>query len=762
MRRFIRHYSQVKRLLNRFVADQVVEKPQRGTRVQKSAPISPQKLLIQLQQRYDAHQWQFADGKPISLQKLRPSDLNTNSPKSKVIFDNLLHFKKLTKRAIPPPFIHALLGVTPAQLKDEFIVTKTTRALLERDSDPARAEYLARMAGLNGAVAMNNIMQWLFARGRIDDGWRSFHNRKRWGVPCNDQTYILLFSGLSQATEWGKLSSETAQKVVQIFAGVDLKGENATPTFNAALLVLVKLWDNDQQAAWDFFDHAVPDPQGKVDIIPDCQSFTVLLNGVKKRVEHTRPPGWQQLLSAIAETIYAKVIAGATPPVPPTKEQARDSPAMLVSYKQKARRKLLSIDEAFVSVFVGCFTGPLVPRGFAYLRAFNPEIDTLFQVLGDQAMKPTKNVKFHNGDEEPNLPALPSAEEINPLVVFPPPLTSKNKARALFSNKQKRLVDFTRPTYGETRAAYLDWQYQRTQGKYGRKMRTSVDSANREPRINRFHLQYILDGLIAMGRYREFTETIFKVLERYQSQEGAIDAGTVENFIFKINAHGRRQGQSHLEDIVLVFLKAVATSTTNGIDLVRQQAIDGVFASIITTLHYYNDFNLNQLKKAGMPNIPRKTITEAQLIQVSLILPQYVEALGAYFTKDRPDPAYLVPNYIIEPINKIFDRLYASTWIQDSGKIVGDKDAFAAHMQLAKAGIRMYLPRLVRNPSKIVSLEILPSLEYIYNALNERQDLDKQEARLMKLIRLLISIRTSTQGDHDKAGYLRTQIYELL
>lgn len=819
-----RQYSQVRHKLAQYTKTGHVDRLV-SLKGFQPAPISLQKLLLQLQQRYDAHKWQYPDGRGFSIAKLRPSDLKTDSDKAKVLFDNLVQFKRLAKTLPPPQLMTTLLGVTTEQLKDEFVVTKSVAGLLKRDGDSARAEYLARMAGAKGTVAMNQIMQWHLERGKIDDAMRCFNNRKKWNIPANDQTYIILFTGLARSVEWGKASAALVEKAQGIYDRVDLHAENKTATFNALLSLVVKNFDDNQRLAWDLFDKVIPDAQGKVEVIPDCQLFTVLLNGVKKKIErsmeairndrHMAVTTKQEKISELearlistAELIYSKVVKGATPPVPPTEAEANEDPGVLALYRQKSKRKLISIDEAFVSVFVSCFINKESPvqytvRGLEYLMAFNPEIRMLVGSLGDNALKPTRQM---DTDEQKTLPLAPlNFDKVNPMVVFPPPATLKNKKRAIFSNKRKPLVDFTRPNFDDIRATQLDKQYQITKGRFGKKLPPSksarISAEPSAPKINRFHLQLIIDALLKLGRINEFESTMWYVLLRYGDirlpkendnalpsvpsledvvppmktepvsgeisgfVEGAIDIGLVENFIFKMNTYGRKHGQLSIQDIVTMFAALVNPKYNPNRELeVRLATIDGVFAALVTTLHYYHDYTMNELKKQKVPNVPRKLITDAQLKEFMSAFVGFIDLLVAHYSGERVNPTYLLPNYNIDLFNKIIDRLYNTTWMK-YGTVVpmDERDQTLTHRYIIKAGILHYTPRALQNPlEKLTLTEIAPSITAVYNNLKDRDDLSKDEAQLMVKLRSLLQLRTNDQANQDKLRHLRSAIRQIV
>ena len=140
------------------------------------------KALKSLKDRYDAVAFIENDQKAFNIHRLKIGDLKYNSPMAKVIFDNLLRIKEVTGRQIDRNLALALLGTDGAQLSDEFYVSNNVNELLSLDGDIARALYLCRIAKSDAAiVGMNFIMQWLLAKGKIEEALKIFNSRKSSG-----------------------------------------------------------------------------------------------------------------------------------------------------------------------------------------------------------------------------------------------------------------------------------------------------------------------------------------------------------------------------------------------------------------------------------------------------------------------------------------------------------------------------------------------------------------------------------------------------
>lgn len=831
--------SKLKSKLNYFLATgQIIanSKPHRLKNENQnvySKSLTLEKSLNLLRAKYDSHQFVNEAGERIRLETLKPSDLKTDSEKSLTIFRNLINFKRISKKPIYTPIAYTLLGVNQNQLKDEFVVTKSVVNLLMRDQTTERAEYLARISGLNGQVAMNAILSWLLERGQIKEAFKNFQNRKKWNIPTNHYTYTILFDGIAKSQEWGKMPSDVCNKCIAIFEQQNITYKDSLKQkkpkseiedlkvqieqFNACLNVLIKNFENDQLLAWNFFNRVlinVDTNSNEFKIIADCHTFTTMLNGARKYSLHQAETitsdrnmplndktlkllEIQAKLINTAEIILDKVIKAATPPTPPTKEQVNENQELLAQYRQKMRRQLLSIDPNFVSVFVSCMINNIgtgldihlgshymyVQRGLQYLRYWSPQVDEIFTFLEstgtvNDVTQATKNVK-HNTDKrilstlelsnrsdslkyllpQEVLQDQITKDKVNPNVIFPPPVFSKNKTRAIFNGKQKPLVDFTRPTYQETRALLLDQQYRNSRGKYGKKLPAS-STASLKPKsqlINRFLLQLIVAGLIGQRKTNEFVKMVWYVLTKFgdirissgsdklvkqtyyplvnsevlssivsgkdltrgllakedfpsvfnianvdrdrvvsEYNSQVVDIQLIHTIFHKMNENFRKDGLSAIKVIVEIF-SALVNPKTNPSGLLKSNDLtkDIVFSSFVTDLHYYNDFNYNSMTKE------KKQLRIPNNTPRKSINHQQLQEFIPLLTKFM-DALQVQMQRTRKPTKLILDNSDVSSYNKIIDRIyrstwvdTTDEQKFEHHLQVIKSGILFYRPKVL-------------------------------------------------------------------
>lgn len=538
----------------------------------------PSKALLMLKAKYDSTLLSSETGQKINLDKLKPHDLKVDSPRLAQIFQALMEVKKLARKPIDDKLVLTLLGSSPEQIKDPYVVTHDVLKLLERDENAVRAAHLCLLARENGVVGMNAVLQWHLDRGKVEEAQRSLSQRKKWGIPANTHTYIHYFGGLARCHEWGQVPGDLAQKCVEQFAKMDVK-----PTiemFNACMSLLVKDYTNSQERAWDFFDQLE-----LLHLPPTSQTFTIFLNGCKHfhhseclRIRADRSLSAtqrsQQLFAAQAQLVetanmvFEKVKKAATPPVPPTKEEATADPGLLDEYRKKIRVTLMDIDRVFAATFVLCFINnsagtsytasqgshyAYLQQGLTYLQMWCPEVDSMLKFalnplettseLGSamdfaSAVSPDVRKRTDSRVEEARLSSdlIPfthcrplDKRNVNPLVSFPPPAFSSNKTRAVFSGKQKPLVDFGRPTFANIAKMVAHRNYVNSKGKYGKKLSALQSvSLDRTPAINKFLLQLALDSLIKLGLHKEFYLAMWYALTRwgglYVSRDNLLEA----------------------------------------------------------------------------------------------------------------------------------------------------------------------------------------------------------------------------------------------
>lgn len=712
---------------------------------------SAQKALLVLKAKYDNKLQVAGEGEIIDVFKLNAKDLNITSPKSLQIFDSLVELKKINKKPIDRKLLLLLLGSSIQQLKDPFLVTEDTLKLLERDKSDTRACYLARLAGDTGIVAMNSILQWHLDRGDVKNAFRSFNDRKKWKIPENDHSYVILFSGLAKCHEWGKVPDHLAESCIEIFQDFRAKSANDETSkltcsvlhFNACLSLVAKNYSNNQQFAWSFFDELIPDPTKSVPVlVADGQTFTILLNGIKKFHQHqaeliqddrnlTSNEKTRKLvenqnnLITTAKLILSKVIAAATPPVPPTKEEAKENPELLVEYRKKMKRIIIDIDPVFATTFVTCFINntsgtsthfgggshyKFIQQGLKYLTAWCPEVESMFHFIekaGQQITEPSDEVKRRTDTRisKASAESLLSIESVdrevvNPLVQFPPPPLSKNKTKALFSGKKKRLVDFTRPSLADVRLFLQNKQYNATRGKYGAKIPAGKNvTLEKRNGINKFLVMTALDGLISLGKHKEFYIGVWYVLTKwggiyasrtdiikaietrglsgvldnvyfvkYQdlkkqelSKETQPDSGfnevtlsqklsvtpphnpevvdvmLVENFIYKIheNFDGKLPPSTLINEILTVMLNPDYNMSQTLKP--RDKTMTILFSVLMKELFHFNDSNYNRgIISTRVSNVPNNTPKKSiTKQQLSRFLPSLIRAINNVIVYDH-------------------------------------------------------------------------------------------------------------------------------
>lgn len=528
--------------------------------VAKSRP-SASKLLLVLKAKYD-NTLLASKSTNIDVDKLRPRDLYVDSEHLLDIFQALMEVKKITKKPIDDSILLTLLGSSPEQLKDPYLVTKDVLKLLERDNNTARAMQLCLMAKAHGEVGMNAVLQWCLEHGDVEQATKTLTRRKKWGIPANEHTYIHYYSGLAKCHEWGNVPDALAEKCVDMFTKIEFKP--TVEIFNACLSLLAKNFSDNQKRAWEFFDHLE-----SLRIPPTCQTYTIFLNGckkfhqsksllIRKDTSINSSQRTAQLLLAQAELISTanmvleRLKKAAIPPVPPTREEADANPKLLDDYRKKVRHTLMDIDPVFASTFVLCYINnyagtsysashgshyTYLQQGLAYLQMWCPEVESmLYFVLklmggGDSSVYFTSDVapdvqkrteaRLAHAHLNPEMNPLTlcaplQKDKVNPLVIFPPPAFSSKKTKAIFSGKQKRLVDFGRPTFADINKLVAHRNFVSSKGKFGKKLPAlNPISLDRKASINKFLLQLALDALVKLGLHKEFYLAMWYALTKW-------------------------------------------------------------------------------------------------------------------------------------------------------------------------------------------------------------------------------------------------------
>ncbi|CUM67192.1 uncharacterized protein PRCAT00004885001 [Priceomyces carsonii] len=856
----------------RYSPKEIERKMKKSSKFQKSQPSSfsaSQKALVVLRTRYDNHIFQNRNGTNINLDTLSPNDLNVQSPLSKVIFENLLRIRKMAKIPIDER-LWILLGTNRNQIQDPYLVTEDVLKLLERDQDTERATYLCRLAGSrNGTVGMNAILQWLLERGKVDLALRSFNDRKKWNLAPNTQTYVILFGGIAKTQQWGQSSKVLCERCIELFQSLKEgnKSDCSIEQFNACLGLLVKNFDDGQYLAWSFFDELIPKPDlHDKKLIPDRYTFTIFLNGIKKyhfhmaeNIKMDRELSTeaktlkllenQSKLISTAQEVLLKVIDSATPPSPPTKNEAEANPEVLRAYREKIKIPLLEIDSNFVSVFISCFinhscgTGSstslashyiYAQRGLEYLQIWCPEIREVLQ-YAERAKSSSLNSLVKSTDirvkkaitayEDKALgsnlidakldeiiPTFSSLEskKINPLVIFPPPPQTTKKTRAIFNGKKKPLVDFSRPLNSELKELKLDRIFKRSKGKLGKQMNKEVQKKFEEKTaVNKFLISLTMNGLIEMGKYEEFIVSVWYMLKRWggmnadtemilkrineaglfsdllqeeppkwnrdlkitrkfneqQNNGNLIDIMLIEDVIYKINDSIRQSGRTGTTLALELLSTLVKENAVTDIGLApRYKTFDVIFSCLVTDIHYFKDYNENQLtvknKRRGVPdNTPRKSINEGELRTFLNNLNVLMDCVLVNESQIAVQKKYLIPNSFVLSYNRLIERLYNTTWLDVSPEL-----KLKYHKQVIRSGILLYKTESLVNPNEPYkySLPILQSIEYVYNTLKVSQELSTNDRKLMKSLKRLFQLDSHDPSSLEKLESINFSIYSHL
>ncbi|WPK24174.1 hypothetical protein PUMCH_001437 [Australozyma saopauloensis] len=553
--------------IKRYSDDQIKRRNLRKTEVAKKAArengIGVHKALLLLRLKYDAVPLQTKDGEQIQVGKLKPNDIGMYKQTSKQLFEALSGVKEVTRKRIDDRILMVLMGVLPTSIKDLYFVTQDVIKLLQFDNAPDRAMELCRMAGENGAVGMNAILQWSLEKKDIKLANKIMSTRSKWRIPTTPYSHVIYFSGLADLYQAGLVPKDVAEKVFESVSSE--KMPKRTDIFNAALKLLVKCYDENQKYAWSFFDRYL-----QVGVKPDTHTFTIFLNGTKKlyvdraneiqadrkltsKARVIKLYEIQAQMVQIAETVLLKLVEAALPPVPPKKEDVQLNPELLKKYRTASYFHKVEIDRVFLSTLVSCFTnnafgtgasgkkGPnytYLQRALFYLQAWVPETRdlTLYVLTGKVEEDTVETPNLHSIPPQREVesktlermmaPPVPKElqpgsvlqelayEDLNPQVVFPPWPFSKNKTAATYSNKTKPLVDFTRVPLEVIRKEQQRRLYVKTQGKEGVKHPPQNISKDKY-HINKFLLRHFLESLIKMGRFNEFHLAVWYALNKW-------------------------------------------------------------------------------------------------------------------------------------------------------------------------------------------------------------------------------------------------------
>ncbi|CAI4038550.1 hypothetical protein SMKI_05G1600 [Saccharomyces mikatae IFO 1815] len=149
-----------------------------------------------------------------------------------------LKFLSLTK---DKRLFYTILGVNGQQLRDAKLIASDVQKFLKR-GQLEKAVFLARLAKKKGVVGMNLIMKHYFEVIKSQQSAVDIFNwRKKWGVPIDQHSITILFSGLSKQDNL--VSKKYGELVLKIIDSLSDKNELTEIEYNTALAALINCTD---------------------------------------------------------------------------------------------------------------------------------------------------------------------------------------------------------------------------------------------------------------------------------------------------------------------------------------------------------------------------------------------------------------------------------------------------------------------------------------------------------------------------------------
>lgn len=778
------------------------------------------KALKSLKDRYDAVAFIDNDQKAFNIHRLKIVDLKYNSPMAKVIFDNLLRIKEVTGRQIDRNLALALLGTDGAQLSDEFYVSNNVNELLSLDGDISRALYLCRIAKSDAAiVGMNFIMQWLLARGKIEEALKIFNSRKSSGIPSSKFTYITLLDGIAKQLEWGYPNRKYIWKAIRIFknwrAELAKKGETVPiEGFNACLSILVKDFTNRQALAWKFFDELEEDKeQGFRRIDADAQTFTILLQGIKKYTDVERNtlmkdknigknPRLLLLMDLeaghikIAQLVMDRAKQLATPPKKTGDEEVDEK---AIRYWNRTK---LEIDMPLVSVYINSLisrnsgTGPDLRLGSHYLynqtalsilRQVSPEIDGLLNFIEkvtnapvcqpSEQLKKTTDARFNDMAKNPgnglekikyvkdlkslnprNVVAELNVDNFNPQVIIP-----RNSG---FPKNSVSMIDFTRKSGNDSNL----------KSQYG---------------VNKFLLNQTFDCLVNLGRWNELVIAYWysfvqwgglKVdLTLFHDRPNVVTGVLKKSELLEPTKSDKRAIPTIIDELMPRFLitkvwedqSRVANGSTkthlilelfqllvnkkfnsNGV-ILGYDTLKRLWPVLNKDINYYHRSNERFQTQDKIPGMSYKQAEEfaRNLVMMNTVTRDWARK----FTNLRRVPLDYYDN-----MNKVLERVYGTKWLD-----VTLEQTIYIHKLLVKACIKYYKPQLFVKPYEADITYprcIQVSFSYLIKTLQNMDNLTAENLRLLNDLRKLRGMKphTKTDADESELKALLKEIHDII
>ncbi|KAI5952293.1 hypothetical protein KGF54_003159 [Candida jiufengensis] len=806
----------------------LVERVQKGSREESTL----RRALGYLKRTYDSVMFQDRNGKPLNVSKLRFNDLKFRNEQSKVIFDNVMRIKDATRKQVNRTLALTLLGTSNKQLKDPYFITKNVVDLLAYDQEAKRASYLCRISDKKHAVVgMNTIMEWHFDRNDQKSGIKAFNDRRDYGIKSDGYTYLRLFDGVSKTSPWGKVSIEMCDRMIEIFkSGREIfqNDENKkleTSIYNACLSILVKNFDYRQAKAWEFFDELMENKElGIRGIVPDSQTFTILLHGIKKYTGHEKSKilesndisSHERIVKLLdleaghiktAEAIFQKVKSLAIPPTPTSDPEENKK---LISRWNRTR---INIDMPLVATYLNSLcsrdsgTGVDLKGGSHYLyneralevlRNLSPEIELILKFLeksdgnSNETIKASQKVQNHtdlrirlalNGIK--NQPKLTYVDKIDDLI-------PKNVVNGLDSDINPKVhmnyLDKFKPNTEQLIDFRRDLNFVE---KSNRNKKLKVEKKRLEPlehSVNVFLLNQFFDCLINMGKFKQYVEAFwFSLIQWGGLRLYTADLkkhNVLENFLDKvkqIRSHQTGRVPSIMDDAMFnsFIYKVGENGRLNG--TTKTNIIMEMFTALTFARYRVESIEVKQdhienmystffkdihyyndsNKKSGYSTKPQLKFDQLDEFLKNLVT--FTNVYAAYMKKAEIS---FTPNDFYQFMDKVNNTINFANWL----KVETLEQKIHINKLLLKANIKYYRPKFMI--SKYDKSTYVATIEKTFNDLsklyNETENLNESNQKIKSGLKKLISINSSDVKDSEydtnaeKFNSLVKEIYDLI
>lgn len=526
------------------------------------------------------------NNKIMDLLKISTKDLTNKSNRSKnlLIFKNLMKLKSIDKKPIDKRILLMLLGVNIKQLKDKVLITKTTEKLLQQDGNIERAKYLLRLSHHKNPVSLNRVTDYLLQERQhtqqeklenIDEAIKLINDGKKWGYKLNEQSYVILFNGISKKLDYGEATESICQKSLNLFNKLHGEESATIPIFNSLLSLLLKNLDNDQDLAWSLFNSL------NNKMRPNVQTFTIFLNGVneyrKIKFDEIKK---KDLIKAQKKLLYYKA------------SNEWFELAELIKAKTLTVGK---IDKHFMNIYLNSFINEYGELGHNYANLGLKQLINWFPELNDlpHERPPVSDFALEFSKEYRQAKDYEFAKTVN-------------------DNTELTSEDALQP--------------------YQRKTAFSLTSEDHnELEINHFMLQKFIEGLSQLEKPDQFINMIWKLIQKYCGVEFVeslpdvkreiydvkiqhdiefttldkpIDEKLIEFIIFKINqVYLKETKASSICIHLLDYIQPIFTDTDG--------LVKGIISVMNEEFHYFVRLNRNTIR-TSMPK-RKQILTKNQL-----------------------------------------------------------------------------------------------------------------------------------------------------